>query len=95
MEKGFLYENIDLVFKILVWGVIGFVVLVVLLKYFGVIHSPSPVFLESSLWSVILIELVRIEYKLGKLEEKIGARFAKTEEKIDLIWSDFKKRKKL
>ena len=84
-------ELINRILEILAWGFIIFGVSVILLKALGVIHSPSELTLEKIIGAGILLELGRSRSEFGK----ISGRFTVLESKIDMIWSDFKKRKKI
>jgi hypothetical protein len=68
--------------EIIAWGLIGFSILIVLLKWLGIIHSPELV-LESLLAGLVF----------GFISMKAEIREMKV--KLELLWLDFKKRKKL
>jgi hypothetical protein len=74
-------EYVDLLSKIVIWGGIAFIILFIILKALGIVKSPS---LMESLLIFIVGELIRVENKLKEIELR-----------LNLIWSDFKKRKKL
>jgi len=66
--------------EIIAWGLIGFSILIILLKWLGIIHSPELV-LESLLAGLVF----------GFVSMKVEIREMKV--KLELIWLDFKKRK--
>jgi hypothetical protein len=68
--------------EIIAWGLIGFSILIILLKWLGIIHSPELV-LESLLAGLVF----------GFVSMKTEVREMKV--KLELIWLDFKKQKKL
>lgn len=74
-------ELLDRILGIIAWGLIAFAVLAIILKWLGIIGSPP--FTEILLGG-ILAELLRIE-----------TRFKEFGIKLNLLWSDFKKRKEL
>ena len=78
-------EYFDLLSRIVIWGGILFILLFFLLKQFRIIASPN---LLENLIIFILGWLIRLEVEL-----KIG--FKEIDSKLNLIWSDFKKRKKI
>jgi hypothetical protein len=68
--------------EIIAWGLIGFSILIILLKWLRIIHSPELV-LESLLAGLVF----------GFVSMKTEIREMKV--KLELVWLDFKKRKKL
>jgi hypothetical protein len=68
--------------EIIAWGLIGFSILIILLKWIGIIHS-SELVLESLLAGLVF----------GFISMKAEIREMKV--KLELLWLDFKKRKKL
>jgi hypothetical protein len=74
-------KYVDLLSKIVIWGGIAFIILFIVLKAVGIVKSPS---LMESLLIFIVGELIRVENKLREVELR-----------LNLIWSDFEKRKKL
>lgn len=77
-------DRLDLALRIISWGIIIFVISVLLLKALGVIKSPTLEVLLSGWISALTLEVVRQ-----------GRVISKVDVKLDMIWSDFKKRKKL
>lgn len=74
-------ELFDRVLGIIAWGLIGFALLALILKWLGIIGSPPT---TEILLGGVLAELLRIETKF----KEFGV-------KLDLLWSEFKKRKKI
>lgn len=68
--------------EIISWGLIGFAILVIVLRLFGIIHSPELV-IEALLGGLIF----------GFVTLKSDMKGMKI--RLDLLWSDFKRRKKL
>jgi len=66
---------------IISWGLIIAIFLLFVLKIAGIIHSPS---FEELLLSAILSELIRLELELREVKIK-----------TELLWKDFKSRKKI
>ena len=66
---------------IISWGLIIAIFLLFVLKIAGIIHSPS---FEELLLSAILSELIRLELELREVKIK-----------TELLWKDFKNRKKI
>ena len=60
-------ERITLALEIIGWGLIGAVILFVLLKILGIIHSPPEPTLDTLLTTGILALLVEMRVKLGLL----------------------------
>ena len=77
-------DLVDLVLKIVSWGVMIFIVFVLVLMVLGIIHSPTIEVLLSGWVSALTLEVVR----QGRVASKIDV-------KLDMLWSEFKKRKKL
>lgn len=77
-------DIIDLVLRIIAWGLIAFIASLILLKGIGVIHSPSfEVFTAG--WLVALsVEIIRVERSLSRIESK-----------LEMLWKDFETRKEL
>lgn len=67
-------EIIDLVFRILAWGLMLTAIILILLKAVGLLHSPSPLSLETLLAVGILIELGRLETKISLLWDDFRRR---------------------
>jgi preprotein translocase subunit SecD len=77
-------DNVDLVLKVVAWGIIAFIVLIFVLRGIGIIHSPE---LENMLvgWLTALsIEVMRL-----------GRDLRGTNVKLDLLWKDLKRRKRI
>jgi len=74
-------ETLDLILGIIAWGLIAFAVLIIILEWLGIIGSPP---ITEILLGGILAELLRIETKFKEFNVK-----------LNLLWSDLKKRKEL
>ena len=74
-------ELLDRILGIIAWGLIGFAVLAIILKLLGIISSPP---ITEILLGGVLVELLRVE-----------TRFKEFSVKLNLLWSDFRKRKEL
>jgi len=81
MKMG-LSETIDKILRIIIWGAVGFVVLIVVLKAVGVIHSPE--YIVETLVGIMLADLLRLEGVMKEMKLK-----------LNMLWSEFKKRKKI
>lgn len=77
-----LSETLDKILRIIVWGAVGFIVLVLILKSVGVIHSPE--YIIETLVGIILADLFRLEGVMKEMKIK-----------SNMLWSEFKKRKKI
>jgi len=77
-----LSETLDKILRIIVWGAVGFIVLVLILKSVGVIHSPE--YIIETLVGIILADLFRLEGVMKEMKIK-----------LNMLWSEFKKRKKI
>jgi len=111
------YERdlIDLALNIVVWGVIGYILLVLILEGIGLLHSPSVDTMFIGWLIVLSAECLKIERDLGKMDAglerldkiesdidkvisdtgEIKTGIGKLESQLDLLWSEFKKRKSL
>jgi len=77
-------DRIDLLLRIIAFGLISVAVLVLLLKWVGIIHSPNFEDVIIAWLSGLTAQMFSVERRLSKLIER-----------NEIIWSDFKKRKKL
>jgi hypothetical protein len=68
--------------EIIAWGLIGFAILVILLRWLGIIHSPELVL--ESLLAGLVFGFISIKSEIREIKVK-----------LELLWLDFKKRKKL
>jgi len=78
-------QIINIILGIIAWGLISFALLVAVLKWFNIIGSPPII---EILLGGMIIELIRIETRLGKELSEIKI-------KLNILWNDFKKRKEL
>lgn len=60
-------DRITLALEIIGWGLIGTVLLFVLLKVTGLIHSPQEITLDTVLTTGIIVLLIEMRVKLGLL----------------------------
>lgn len=67
-------ETIDLILRILAWGLILTTIILILLESAGVLHSPTLLSLETLLTVGILIELGRIDIKMSLLWDDFKKR---------------------
>jgi len=77
-------DRIDLLLRIIAFGLIGVAILVLLLKWVGIVRSPNFEDVIIAWLSGLTAQMFSIERRLSKLSER-----------IEIIWSDFKRRKKL
>ena len=77
-----MHRYVDIALRIMAWGLMLFGFFLLILMSLGILHSPAGITLEGIIGAGILVELGRIEGKFGGLETK-----------VDMLWSDFKKRK--
>ena len=79
------YENIDLALNIVVWGIIGYILLVLILEGIGLLPSTDTMFTG---WLIVLsAECLKIERDLGKMSAGLE-RFNRIESDIDEVKSD-------
>jgi len=77
-----LSETVDKILRIIVWGVVAFIILIITLKAVGIIRSPE--YIIETLIGVMLADLFRLEGAMKEMKLK-----------LDMVWSEFKKRKKI
>jgi len=77
-------DNIDLISRIIAWGLMGLAVFVMVLKYLGIIGSPT-------FETILIVWLSGLSAEMYSLER----RLSKLEIAFKLTWADFKKRKKI
>ena len=77
-------DRIDLLLRIIAFGLIGVAILVLLLKWVGIVRSPNFEDVIIAWLSGLTAQMFSIERRLSKLSER-----------IEIIWSDCKRRKKL
>ncbi len=73
--------TIRTILGIIAWGLIVFAVIAVILKWLGVVNSPP---ITELLLTGILAELLRLETKFKDFHVR-----------LNLLWSDFRKRKEI
>ena len=74
-------EIIDLVLRVVGWGLVVYAVAILILRWLGVVGSPGIIEGWLAGLSAIVIEMIR--------------RFTRLETKFDMLWGEFKKRKKI
>ena len=74
-------EIIDLVLRVVGWGLVVYAVAILILRWLGVVGSSGIIEGWLAGLSAIVIEVVR--------------RFTRLETKFDMLWNEFKKKKKL
>jgi hypothetical protein len=77
-------DRIDLLLRIVAFGLISVAILVLLLNWIGIIHFPNFEDVIIAWISGLTAQMFSVERRLSKLVER-----------NEIIWSDFKKRKKL
>jgi len=73
-------DIIDLALNIVVWGTIGYILLVLILEGIGLLHSPSIDTMFTGWLIVLSAECLKIERDLGKMDAGL--------ERLDIIESD-------
>nr|CBH37054.1 hypothetical membrane protein [uncultured archaeon]CBH40069.1 hypothetical membrane protein [uncultured archaeon] len=83
------YERdlIDLALNIVVWGIIGYILLILILEGIGLLHSPSIDTMFTGWLIVLSAECLKIERDLGKMSAGLE-RFDRIESDIDEVKSD-------
>jgi len=104
------YEKdiIDLALNIVVWGIIGYILLVLILEGIGLLHLPSVDTMVTGWLIVLSAECLKIERETGKMSaglerfdriesdiDEVKSDIEEIESKFELIWSEFKHRKEL
>jgi len=84
-------EYIDLALKLIAFSLIVFALLLIVLELVGVIHSPSDLMIQLLIGGSFLIEVIHLERTLGDIKAELGD----VKSKANIMWSDFKKRKKI
>ncbi|RJS84271.1 hypothetical protein CW713_02900 [Methanophagales archaeon] len=94
-------ERIGMALEITGWGLIAVGISLLLLKLFGLIHSPSELLINNFLTVGVITLLVEMRVRVGllwsglkKLEE-LKTKFSELESKFELLRDEFKRRNSL
>ncbi|MGC9058925.1 MAG: hypothetical protein ACP5H3_00745 [Candidatus Aenigmatarchaeota archaeon] len=90
-EKRERSEILEFVWKIVSWSLILSALIFLFLMLFGIVRSPSETLISAVLQSGIFLELIRIEREIRNIEVKSK----ELDVKLNLLWEDFRKKKKL
>jgi len=90
-EKRERSEILEFVWKIISWSLILSALIFLFLMLFGIVRSPSETLISAVLQSGIFLELIRIEREIKNIEVKSK----ELDVKLNLLWEDFRKKKKL
>lgn len=86
---------ISILLNVLGWGLITFSISILVLEWIGLIGSPTIIEAWIGGSSILILELIKRIIDLSIGFSNLSKGFAVMETKFDLIWNEFKRRKKL
>lgn len=87
-------KNLDLILRITAWSLLLIGIILLLLMITGILQSPEIELVSLFISSGLLIEIGRLETKTSNIDE-LKNRFSSLEAKFDMMWDDFRKRKRI